>query len=186
MKEKIRESKICLFCKRGFFEKNRRIPRFKCCSLKCSSKLRRRPRKRKQCIQCSKHFLARNRPPYSPRPQKFCSRECLYAHLRANAKPPAEIGSNNWGREIRLSLAYHDFRKAAFKKYGRKCAKCGKTKEKYPTLFFDVDHIEPVAVNPKRIFDLSNVRILCRPCHQKTDTWGHRATKLKKARSKLS
>ncbi len=175
---------VCLGCKREFSEQYRKKRKKKYCTVKCAFRSIRTPRKQKQCSWCFKIFLPKNRLGSDYRPNKFCSRLCLFAYNKAHTKPPTEIGSRNWARLIRMSLAYKDWRRAVIKKFGRKCAMCGITKEDSPTTYFDADHIEAVAVNPSRIFDVENGRILCRRCHRKTNTWGWRAHKLKVISSK--
>ena len=171
---------ICLNCKIKYQPPNRRRPGQRFCSIKCARLFHRLPRVAKVCRHCSKLFTPRPRP-RDPRPQLFCSRPCLYSFRRAQKKATPVFGSARWARTVRMSLDYRDWRKAVLKRYGRVCQTCGITKSDSPkTTFFDVDHIKPVTIFPHLIFDVENARILCRPCHRKTDTWGYKAHLLKK------
>lgn len=51
----------------------------------------------------------------------------------------------------------------------RCCQECGATDN------LEVDHIAPRSRCPEMSLVLLNGRVLCRSCHQKTDTWGRRA-----------
>lgn len=41
----------------------------------------------------------------------------------------------------------------------------------------DVDHIKPFAYFPELRLELSNGRVLCKPCHRQTDTFAYKAIK---------
>lgn len=76
------------------------------------------------------------------------------------------------------NLKYHTpeyiaFKEKAFKKYGRKCKLCGKTKG-----VLQVDHILSQAYHPELKYDLKNVRILCLQCHKKTPNFARKAKKI--------
>lgn len=52
----------------------------------------------------------------------------------------------------------------AFALYGRKCQVCGDSPESGCIL--EVDHITPRYMQPQIAFDIKNLRVLCRVCHQ--------------------
>lgn len=68
-------------------------------------------------------------------------------------------------RAIRGTRMYLDWRKKILNSFNHTCSFCG-AKER-----LELDHIEPVSKRPDLIMDDSNARILCRPCHQTTDSY---------------
>jgi len=109
---------------------------------------------------------------------------------------PDMLGSNNpsWkgGRTKLVHLLrgcnqYNIWRQKVYKRDQYTCQHCGSTVS--GTL--NADHIVPIsyiiennnlqtmgeAYECKILWDISNGRTLCESCHQKTDTWGHGATK---------
>jgi hypothetical protein len=171
---------VCLNCKTEYNPPKRRRPNQKFCSGRCGYLFDRLPRVEKVCQECLHRFIPRTRPLNDLRPQNFCSRKCLYKSRRSRRKATPVFGTPDWGRTIRLSLDYRDWRTAVLKRHGRICQICGITKSASPKTFFDVDHIKPVAIFPHLVFDVDNARVLCRPCHRKTETWGNRVQLLKK------
>ncbi len=86
-------------------------------------------------------------------------------HLRGKDNP-------NWnGRpttdSIRKSVEYLEWKYAVIKRDDYTCVWCGIKSRK-----IHVDHIKSFASYPELRFDVSNGRVLCIPCHKKTDTWG--------------
>lgn len=86
-------------------------------------------------------------------------------------KPIAQIRSENG--KIRQSSTYRAWRMAVLIKDNFTCQRCGKK-----GVYLEADHIKPFAYFPELRFDVSNGRALCKPCHQKTDTYGSGAKKL--------
>lgn len=50
-----------------------------------------------------------------------------------------------------------------FKRDGLKCAICGRTREKYPELEFEIDHKKPYSKGGETVLD--NLQVLCRDCN---------------------
>lgn len=71
-------------------------------------------------------------------------------------------------RARKSTLGFYDsdewqiLRRAALKKYGCKCMKCGTTKEE-----MHVDHIKPRSKYPEFELDFSNLQVLCKTCNMK-------------------
>lgn len=70
---------------------------------------------------------------------------------------------------------YKDWRKAVLERDAYMCQFCGSMEQ------LEADHIKPWATHPELRYDVANGRTLCRPCHQKTDTYGGRGLKRKAA-----
>lgn len=176
---------ICAVCTKEFRPlyktpsgrlRSRKRPAQRCCSKRCSRASRIVPRFEKDCKQCGNKFIRRVRSINDHRPQAYCSRQCLYDYLREHAKPAPIAGSRHWTKMVRMSLEYRKWRKAVIKLHGQRCWDCGVSKRESPKTYFDADHIIAISIHPELVFDVENSRILCRPCHRKTDTWGHKAT----------
>jgi hypothetical protein len=69
-------------------------------------------------------------------------------------------------KRIRSSIEYHDWRMSIFKRDNFQCQNCGNKNN------IQADHIKPISLFPKLIFDLNNGRTLCKECHKKTLTYG--------------
>jgi hypothetical protein len=81
--------------------------------------------------------------------------------------------------QIRNSDYNYRWRQQVLKRDGRKCVLCGSKKR------LEVDHIKPLSYLIKKhkimileqaflcqeFWDVSNGRVLCKPCHKKTDTY---------------
>lgn len=87
---------------------------------------------------------------------------------------------------LRNSFEYKLWRSEVFKRDGYKCVECGYDKGK----IIQADHIKPLsiiirgnelknleeAIGCKELWDISNGRTLCIPCHKKTETYGGKQT----------
>ena len=101
--------------------------------------------------------------------------------LRNGTKPTPKKGAECWNwkggttpknKLLRRSKQFVEWRKAVFTRDNYTCQECGERGgELHP------DHIKPFAFYPELRVELSNGRTLCRNCHIKTDSWGHKATK---------
>lgn len=98
--------------------------------------------------------------------------------IRKNAERMRGAGGPNWKggitsihQAIRNSSEYKKWRKAVLARDGE-CIFCGEEEN------LQVDHIKPFAYFPELRFEVSNGRVLCRKCHEMTDTFGARAVKL--------
>ncbi len=67
------------------------------------------------------------------------------------------------------NVVYH-WRQAVLKRDNYQCQICGTTEGK-----LDIDHIIPKWERPDLIYSISNGRVLCRPCHRQTSTFGRLA-----------
>lgn len=75
----------------------------------------------------------------------------------------------------RGSKKYAEWRKSVFERDKYTCVMCGDKKGGN----LEADHIKPFALYPEKRFDINNGRTLCRPCHQKTPTYGVRVFQYK-------
>lgn len=76
----------------------------------------------------------------------------------------------------RYGNKYQEWRYAVIKRDKYTCQICGDKRSSGK--MFDVDHIKPFSLYPELRFEVSNGRVLCRPCHIKTDTWGRKKPKI--------
>lgn len=112
---------------------------------------------------------------------------------KSSGNPNWKGGVTNLIGQIRNSGAYKDWRASVCKLGNSTCSICGVKKESGGVQFHS-DHIisiaQSMAINNittiqdamlcKEIFDPNNGRLLCKPCHIKTDTWGVTQSKYKK------
>ena len=70
---------------------------------------------------------------------------------------------------IRKSFEYKLWREAIFKRDNYTCIWCGDNRGGN----LEADHIKSFANYPALRFAIDNGRTLCKPCHQKTDTYGN-------------
>lgn len=94
-------------------------------------------------------------------------------------------GISKISRVIRNCKKYLEWRSAILKRDHRTCQCCLATQQVI------VDHIKPLyalvreyqikniqqAEKIEELWDIANGRVLCDPCHKKTDTYGYRAVK---------
>lgn len=69
------------------------------------------------------------------------------------------------------TITYQGWRKLVLLRDGHKCVLCGSEEN------LEVDHILPCKTHPHLICDVNNGRVLCKPCHKKTDTYGGKMLK---------
>lgn len=152
----------------------------------------------KKCNQCNKSYP--KNPKYSKKQwerSKYCSFRCGGIAMRKRqitswnkGKKCPQIGGKNHHRWkggitqinglIRKSAEYKDWREKVFKRDDFTCQMCGSRKgDKH------ADHIKPFSLFPELRFDVSNGRTLCKPCHRKTDTYGHKLQKYKIENGKI-
>lgn len=82
--------------------------------------------------------------------------------------------------KIHNSAEYKDWRRAVFKRDNYTCVWCGIRSGNGKRVYLEADHIKPFSLFPELRFDISNGRTLCKPCHRKTDTFGHKMHSYKK------
>jgi hypothetical protein len=91
---------------------------------------------------------------------------------RGSKGPGWRGGINPINDTIRKSIDYALWREAVFERDNYTCVWCGVRGGK-----LNADHIKPFCLFPELRFAIDNGRTLCKPCHQKTDTWGSKALK---------
>lgn len=72
--------------------------------------------------------------------------------------------------QVRNLPEYKEWRKKVLGRDEFRCIECG-TEDRASRL--EADHIKPFLLYPELIFELSNGRTLCKPCHAKTSTYGN-------------
>lgn len=76
-------------------------------------------------------------------------------------------GKSKQTQIIKGSLEYKNWRRNVFERDNYTCQMCQKRGG-----YLEADHILPKSTHPELIFELSNGRALCQPCHRSTDTFG--------------
>jgi len=74
---------------------------------------------------------------------------------------------------LRKTVAYEEWRNSVFERDKYTCQECGDKRGGN----LEADHIKPFAYFPELRFELSNGKTLCKECHKKTPTWGHKVHK---------
>jgi 5-methylcytosine-specific restriction endonuclease McrA len=75
-------------------------------------------------------------------------------------------------------MTYRKWRNAVFTRDLFTCQNCHR---KLPEKELEAHHIKPFSVAPELQFDVNNGLTLCHDCHVKTDSYGRRCTKIKRA-----
>ncbi len=75
---------------------------------------------------------------------------------------------------IRSSAEYKQWRTSVFLRDEYKCIQCGTGGR------IEADHIKPFSLFPELVFDISNGRTLCKPCHKETPTYGRKIENFRK------
>lgn len=152
----------------------------------------------KTCQICNQKFtkgLRRSNPSWAT--AKYCSLSCTYKSKIGKpsgtfGKPSkgkgiplsseqklkisaSKIGCTPWNKglgkprvfDIRRTRKFKEFRVSILIKSSYLCAECGVVNGR-----LEIDHIKPVRFFPELVLDENNVRVLCRDCHKKTDTYG--------------
>jgi 5-methylcytosine-specific restriction endonuclease McrA len=82
------------------------------------------------------------------------------------------------GEKRGAGLTYRKWRNAVFTRDLFTCQKCRRI---LPANDLEAHHIKPFSVAPELQFDVKNGLTLCHDCHVKTDSYGRRCGKLKRA-----
>ena len=193
----------CQGCNSQFITKwstwHERNGRKKYCSRQCSD-LAHRTKIRTTCQVCGVELMVHK---YRENTVKYCSKKCgvngsigprgfwigkkrpeliKTNSARTMFKPGSMTGSKspfwrdnatekNWS--FRHKWVYQEWRKSVLKRDKNQCVQCGSRDN------LNVDHIIPFSIDKNSRLDINNGRVLCRPCHIETDTWGGRASKWK-------
>lgn len=156
----------------------------------------REPRKVRLCLACGEQGLARNAKYHKecrPKPMEPILHECrgcpaLVIESRTwcdKCKTSRSKGNrnSNWkggitpeNNRIRASEEYKEWRVAVFKRDDFTCQSCGVRGGN-----LHAHHKKPFSTHPKLRLDVDNGETLCKPCHEKTDSWLNRAKKIKMA-----
>lgn len=145
-------------------------------------KLRKRKPEKKAwviCCVCCRWFATR-----ACAPRKTCSTECLneWKSIRQRGEKSHHWkgGKTSKAMRIRNSREYATWRTAVYERDDYTCKQCGQKGGR-----LTAHHIKPFSTHPELAMDLANGQTLCLPCHRKTDTWGHRATKPSAPRNRM-
>lgn len=127
----------------------------------------------RSCKECKELFTVRN---YRKDTARFCSQTCSHKN-RNSGKYKADYA-------IRRYPIYQDWRTSIFERDNYTCVECDVRGGE-----LHADHIKPFAIiiyenkldtlekmmECKELWDVSNGRTMCAPCHRKTDTYGRRS-----------
>ena len=132
----------------------------------------------KRCVNCGRPFYVKK----SHMSQEHCSLKCRPVSTLSGFRvgDPRISGKNHWNWKGGVYKAhcserqywgaksiYRNWRKSVLKRDNYTCQFCGKRGGK-----LHVDHVKPWIEYPELRFDIDNGRVLCQPCHAKTDTYG--------------
>lgn len=188
--------KECLECKKTYNVEKRRFLVSKVCSYKCAGIIASRRMKGKKPKNYA-YFQTFNRNRLGTKQNEEFKTYMSKLSKNRRWMPPHFVGDQHWNwkggktellQRIRTSKKYLvDWRDAIYKRDNYICTKC-----KYDQgHILEADHIIPLsyivkknnitsvkeAEKCKEIWDISNGRALCKPCHKKTDTWGSKSRK---------
>lgn len=153
----------------------------------------------RKCFRCGKQLSYRSMKRINPR-----CRKCYHSdpkeiedRRKRNLKDKSHFwkgGTTTTAKHIKNLPEYHNWRMEIFKRDNFTCVFCGVNSNMGVEL--NADHIIPFSfiVNKEiekygienlfikikdceLLFNINNGRTLCRSCHLKTDTWGHKAKK---------
>lgn len=172
------ENRPCVYCGEIFYiPRNRTNRKTVFCSQDHAIAFWQQKAHRMNCIVCGAEFFCQPSQ-VRLRNRRTCSVKCRAAMQTKEAIERARIEQPTpavMRRRIRYSKRMKDWRLSVFQRDNYTCQGCGERGG-----YLEADHIKPFALFPELRFDLSNGRTMCRPCHQQTETWGHRGKKEKK------
>lgn len=186
----VKQNYICKNCEKEFISDKGyegRTPQF--CSIKCFGKSISIEIPTKKCNQCEKNFT----PKYVQGRHFFCSNKCSAKNNGAKlkgVKRPQYSGAKSGGwrggvtpinESLRKGTEYKEWRSKVFERDNYTCKECNMRGGRGKKIILNADHIKPFAFYPELRFEISNGRTLCIDCHRKTDTYGSKAVKYKRA-----
>ncbi len=190
--------KKCLICSRTFFTDGKKgtitFNRRKTCSRNCSNVIRKQfkhtpeaiEKIRKDAIKVRKenpniyiNSLKKARKAILKNPIEW--RRKLSETHKGEKSSSWKGGVSSLQEQIRNLFEYQDWKYKVSKKCKHTCVFCGSKKN------IQIDHIKPFAVifhenkiksvqdalNCPEFWDIINGRVLCKPCHRKTETYGN-------------
>ena len=166
--------KICLICNKNFIRRGKKKFTAKCCSRECIRIYRTgipSPKKgifnkiQKSCMACNKKFEVY---PSEIRKNagKFCSIKCRTKLWKGKNHPLYKATNRSDRNMIYNSKRYKYWRTKVFIRDEFTCVECGQIGGK-----LEAHHIKAYALYPKLRFITENGVTLCKPCHQKTESW---------------
>ena len=96
---------------------------------------------------------------------QYCSVKCRNDHMVGDEASNWREGLYAKSRVIRSSKEYRKWHKAVLERDKYSCIQCGSKSELH------VDHIKPFATYPDLRCEVSNGRVLCKTCHELTDSY---------------
>jgi len=80
-------------------------------------------------------------------------------------------GTTLINKKLKSSKEYRLWRNAVLERDNYTCTWCGKNKINDPSTIINTDHIKPFAQFPELRFAIDNGRVLCRRCHETTESY---------------
>ena len=167
-----RNEKICVICGKPFSRRGKKKFTAKCCSRNCCNIYKTgipSPKKgifhkiKKICL-CGKGFKIF--PSEMKKGVKYCSLKCRDKFNRGKNHHLYRGGGQSERNAVYHSKKYKNWRTKVFVRDGFTCMECGLVGGK-----LEAHHKKPFALYPKLRFIVKNGITLCKPCHQKTESW---------------
>jgi len=185
------QNKRCQQCEKQF-KPRRKTSRF--CSSNCWYDFRfgnRHYDTEKKCQLCGSIFSKRRNLSFKAfSEQMFCSNVCRINWKKTDGyrKTISQIirewySNNGFPLPIlfpRYSSGYAKWRNEVLKRDNHTCVLCGSVKDLH------VDHIIPFSISENKRCEVSNGRTLCFNCHKETNTYGRRASVMRKNLQQLT
>lgn len=172
------ETKICPQCGSSFSGKPSYMKKKTTCSRTCGKQYFKKPSTKVllSCTNCEKEFY---RIPSVVKEKNYCSVECMGEHY---SKEKLFTGVNsatyNGGKEEYYGADWQRTRKQVRRRENYTCQSCHKHESEFD-LEHSVHHIIPYSLwtDKQKANELSNLMLLCEPCHRKIHTGDNHHTK---------
>lgn len=125
-----------------------------------------------ECRFCSNKFYLEPSRLLLDRQRRFCSAICFVNWSKTDDNPTWRGEEYKMEKKLRNSWKYKKWRKCVRERDNSTCLICGYKSNGVGYRDIHIDHIDSFALYPEKRFDTGNGRVLCVPCHRKTDTWG--------------